>query len=56
MVTFEVRKQSHGPVVDVVERAIHEMSGWAWVNYLGRRYQIFGGVRGPYFIDLSNPL
>lgn len=56
MVEFEVREVSDSRAVDVVTRVVHQMDNWAWVSYGGRRYQLFGGIRGPYFIDLSNPI
>ena len=55
-VKFEVREASNTRSVEVAERVVHEASGWEWVSYGGRRYQLFGGIRGPYFIDLSNPI
>jgi len=56
MVEFEVRENSHGPVIEKKSGAARQMAGWEWVSYKGRRYQLFGGIRGPYFIDLSNPI
>lgn len=56
MVEFEVRENAHGPVTEVTSRATRQMAGWEWVSYRDRRYQLFGGIRGPYFIDLSNPI
>ncbi len=30
--------------------------GWESVQFHGKRYQILGGVRGPFFINLDRPL
>lgn len=42
--------------VDVVVRKAQHASGWKWVWYNRRRYQLFGGIRTAFFVDLSNPI
>jgi hypothetical protein len=56
MVEFEVRETPSSRAIGVATRVAHEMDNWEWVSYAGRRYQLFGGIRGPYWIDLSNPI
>lgn len=66
---FQVRTglgtvNSAGEFSDVVEEVaripvVHEnstISSWRSVRYKGKRYQLLGGVRTPYFISLNNPL
>jgi len=43
-------------VLEVIERSIRQHSGWESVRYKGKRYQVFGGIRNPLFIDIANPL
>lgn len=40
----------------VIQREPVQHVGWQSVRYQGKRYQVFGGIRGPLFIDISNPL
>ena len=56
IVLLEVRQDAPGPVVTTVIRTPTPHAGWQSVRYDGRRYQVFGGIRGPLFIDLSNPI
>ncbi len=30
--------------------------GWESIRFHGGRYQVFGGIRGPFFINLDRPL
>lgn len=39
-----------------IVRVSKQHVGWRSAMYLGKRYQVFGGIRGDEFIDLSNPL
>lgn len=43
-------------VIDTITRVPKQHKGWESVTYEKRRYQVFGGVRTPYFINLQNPL
>lgn len=42
--------------VDEIERFEHVYSDYRWIRHGGRRYQVFGGIRTPYFIVLNHPL
>lgn len=44
-----------GGTVCKVDRVAVPRSGWWQVTYGGKRYQLFGGIRGDYFINLSRP-
>jgi hypothetical protein len=52
---IEVRSRSNTGVI-VIRREPVRHVGWESVRYQGKRFQLFGGIRGPLFIDLSNPL
>lgn len=39
-----------------IYRLIRQHRGWGSATYKGKRYQVFGGIRGPLFIDLANPI
>jgi hypothetical protein len=39
-----------------ISRSPRQHRGWESVTFQGKRYQVFGGIRGPEFIDLANPL
>lgn len=39
-----------------IVRVPKQHAGWRSATYLGKRYQVFGGIRGDKFIDLSNSL
>jgi hypothetical protein len=43
-------------VVDTISRMPKQHKGWESIAYEKRRYEVFGGIRTPYFINLSNPL
>lgn len=43
-------------VVDIIERAPRWHVGWQSVTYKGKRYQVRGGIRNPWFINLRHPL
>lgn len=43
-------------VVEVVDRVPRFHSRWQSIRYKCKRYQLFGGVRTPYFICLNNPI
>lgn len=43
-------------VIEVIDREPQPHAGWDSVNYKGKRYQLFGGIRGNYFVDLANPI
>lgn len=45
-------EQSEGAIL----RSPHFCKGWSWVWYKNRRYQVFGGSRTFYFIDLDFPI
>lgn len=56
-VTFEVWTDSHGGTLLAVKRRMaRQHSGWFSVWYLGKRYQLLGGLRVPFFINLSRPI
>jgi len=42
--------------VCTVSRVPVDHSGWAAVRYQNRWYQLFGGIRTPYFICLNSPI
>ena len=42
--------------VGIVWRIPRFNVGWQAVTYKRQRYQLFGGVRTPYFICLNNPI
>jgi hypothetical protein len=42
--------------VEKIDRVVRQHSGWQSAHYKGKRYQVFGGVRVPFFIDLLNPI
>jgi hypothetical protein len=43
-------------VIDTIARVPRKHARWESVRYKGKRYQLFGGVRVPWFIDLMNPI
>jgi len=53
-VSLEVRATARGAVLARVTRTVHQHAGWQSVHWAGREYQLFGGIRGAYFIDTSN--
>jgi hypothetical protein len=52
---IQVREKSDGPPVRLIDRHPTAYQGWEAIWYRGTRYQLFGTIRGPLFIDLSNP-
>ena len=42
--------------VEVVDRVPREHSGWQSIRYNKQRYQLFGGIRTPFFICLNSPI
>jgi hypothetical protein len=42
--------------VCVVDRVPIDHVGWASVRYKNRWYQLFGGIRTPYFVCLNSPI
>jgi len=48
--------QTNAPNEGVILRRPHICKEWEWVWYKKRRYQVFGGFRMPYFIDLDFPI
>lgn len=55
--TFEVKNLNYGRgVLGVATRAVRKHAGWESVTYRKKRYQLFGGIRVPEFIDLANPI
>ena len=41
---------------EVIYRVPRDHAGWQSVTYKGQRYQLFGLVHSPYFINLRHPL
>lgn len=54
--TFYLDSIQFSDQVEVIRRIPREHVGWASVRYRNKRYQLFGGVRTPYFICTNNPL
>ena len=52
MQQFEVHSDKE--VVAVASRSVRSHSGWQSVRYAGKRYQLFGGIRTPWFITLGH--
>ena len=50
-VTFEIKGTG-----TLVTRSVRSHSGWRSVRYNSRRYQLFGGIRTPYWINPDRPL
>ncbi len=42
--------------VEIANRAPRSHTGWQSITYKRKRYQLFGNVRTPFFICLSNPI
>lgn len=55
-VTFEVRHDLSKPGGALITRTRNRCAGWSWVRYAGRRYQLYGGIRTAFFVNLKNPL
>ena len=43
-------------VVDQVERVPRHHSGWQSITYKGNRYQLMGGIRTYFWINLTMPI
>ncbi len=41
---------------ETISRVIQDEKGCFWIYYKARRFQVFGGVNGPYFIKATCPL
>lgn len=54
--TILVKDRAYGAVLDQIEREPRQHAGWQSIRYCGRRYQLFGGIRGPFVIYLNLPL
>ena len=54
-VTFYIGRPSTSPT-ETATRIPRHHSGWQSVRYKGRRYQLFGGIRGPFYITLDMPI
>jgi hypothetical protein len=57
-VTIEVRdsKDNWKTLHDTISRTPLNRKGWKAVNYNGQRFQLFGGIRNPLFINRSHPI
>jgi len=56
-IAFEVRSgKDMKDMEDYVERVPRQHSGWQSVTYMGQRYQLFGGIRTDYWINLTMPI
>jgi hypothetical protein len=47
---------SPGYTEPVIRRVPRRHAGWMSITYLGRRYQVLGGERVPYFIKADRPI
>lgn len=52
----DLSKYPDGRVIAEVFRHTRQHKGWESVTYKGKRYQVFGGIRNPEFIDISHPI
>jgi hypothetical protein len=43
-------------VINRVSRIPRQHNGWRFVRYMGRRYQLQGGIRTREFICLNHPI
>lgn len=56
-VQIELKDGAQGfKVVGNIVRAIIYHVGWQSIRYHGERYQLFGMIRNPYFINIDHPL
>jgi len=54
---IEVKDGANGfKVLATIERVPQQHTGWQSVSWQGNRYQLFGGIRNPEFIDIANPI
>lgn len=42
--------------VEDISRKPQQHAGWESIRYKGKRYQLHGGIRTPFFISLTNPI
>lgn len=61
LVAFEVRRETAGPggPLETLHVAVGRARPHRYfesVVYQGQRFQLFGGIRGPYFINRDRPL
>jgi len=57
MARIEVKDGSKGfTITGEIDRTPRRRSGYEVVTYNGCLFQLFGGVRGREFIDVSNPI
>lgn len=56
-VVFEIKDGTDGyRIIGTAKRIPRDHSGWQSVTYRGKRYQLYGGIYTPLFINISNPL
>ncbi len=56
-IELEIKDGNNGfKVLGTIVRVPVQRKGWEYVRWQGRRYQVFGGIRNPEFIDISNPI
>ena len=53
-ILLEVRSSPSSKPLVAVARVPRQHAGWQSVAYAGKRYQVFGGIHGQPFIDLSH--
>jgi hypothetical protein len=57
MEAIEVKDGHNGfKLIEGITRVPRRHVGWWSTTYKNKRYQVFGGIRGPLFIDIANPL
>ena len=39
----------------LIERVVYNNKRWQYIIYKGKRYELFGGIRCPFFIILDKP-
>jgi MoaA/NifB/PqqE/SkfB family radical SAM enzyme len=47
---------SFDDTIETVERSIRQPSGWQSVRYKGQRFQLYGGIRTNWFINVNLPI
>ena len=56
-VSFEVKDgNADFRVIDRATRAPRFHACWQSVTYKGQRYQLYGGIRNPLFINIKHPI
>lgn len=43
-------------VIGTIDRKPRDHVGWQSIRYKKKRYQLHGGVRANYFINITNPI